>query len=73
MLDIYAMRPKHEREHRESQCTCFDILDRELRQIDIDESDTKPLVEISLFYSYRMQLDAIEDSTVTIQSLSSLS
>lgn len=49
------------------------IWDGELRRIDINESDTEPLVGMSLLYGYRMQLDAIEGGTVTIQSLSSLS
>jgi clan AA aspartic protease len=47
------------------------IWDGELRQIDINESDTEPLVGMSLLYGYRMQLDAIEGGTVTIQALSS--
>lgn len=51
----------------------FVIWDEELRRIDINESDTEPLVGMSLLYGYRMQLDAIEDGTVTIQALSSLS
>jgi len=49
------------------------IWDGEFRQIDINESDTAPLVGMSLLYGYRMQLDAIEGGTVTIQALSSLS
>jgi clan AA aspartic protease len=49
------------------------IWDGELRRIDINESDTEPLVGMSLLYGYRMQLDAIEGGTVTIQALSSLS
>jgi clan AA aspartic protease len=48
------------------------IWDGEFRQIDINESDTTPLVGMSLLYGYRMQLDAIEGGTVTIQALSSL-
>jgi clan AA aspartic protease len=51
----------------------FVIWDGELRQIDINESDTEPLVGMSLLYGYRMQLDAIEGGMVTIQALSSLS
>jgi clan AA aspartic protease len=49
------------------------IWDGELRRIDINESDAEPLVGMSLLYGYRMQLDAIEGGTVTIQALSSLS
>jgi clan AA aspartic protease len=49
------------------------IWDGTLRRIDINESDTEPLVGMSLLYGYRMQLDAIEGGTVTIQALSSLS
>jgi clan AA aspartic protease len=48
------------------------IWDGELQRIDINESDTEPLVGMSLLYGYRMQLDAIEGGTVTIQALSSL-
>jgi clan AA aspartic protease len=49
------------------------IWDGELRRIDINESDTEPLVGMSLLYGYRIQLDAIEGGMVTIQVLSSLS
>jgi clan AA aspartic protease len=49
------------------------IWDGELRRIDINESNTEPLVGMSLLYGYRMQLDAIEGGAVTIQALSSLS
>lgn len=49
------------------------IWDGELRQIDINASETAPLIGMSLLYGYRMQLDAIEGGIVTIQSLSSLS
>jgi clan AA aspartic protease len=49
------------------------IWDGELRQIDINEADTAPLVGMSLLYGYRMQLDAIEGGMVTVQALSSLS
>lgn len=48
------------------------IWDGTLRRIDINESDTELLVGMSLLYGYRMQLDAIEGGTVTIQALSSL-
>jgi clan AA aspartic protease len=51
----------------------FVVWDGELRRIDINESDTEPLVGMSLLYGYRMQLDAIEGGMVTIQALSSLS
>jgi predicted aspartyl protease len=49
------------------------IWDGELRRIDINESDTEPLVGMSLLYGYRMQLDAVEGGTFTIQALSNLS
>jgi predicted aspartyl protease len=48
------------------------IWDGELRRIDINESETEPLVGMSLLYGYRMQLDAVEGGKVTIQALSSL-
>jgi clan AA aspartic protease len=49
------------------------LWDGALRRIDINESDTEPLVGMSLLYGYRMQLDAIEGGTVIVQPLSSLS
>ncbi len=49
------------------------IWDGELRRIDINESDTEPLVGMGLLYGYRMQRDVSEGGTVTIQALSSLS
>jgi clan AA aspartic protease len=51
----------------------FILWDGELRRIDINESDTEPLVGMSLLYGYRMQLDAIEGGMVTIQALNGLS
>jgi clan AA aspartic protease len=47
--------------------------DGEYRQIDINASETAPLIGMGLLYGYRMQLDAIEGGIVTIQALSSLS
>jgi clan AA aspartic protease len=49
------------------------IWDGEYRYIDVNASETDPLVGMSLLYGYRIQLDAIEGGTVTIQALSSLS
>jgi clan AA aspartic protease len=46
--------------------------DGEFRRIDINASETTPLVGMSLLYGYRVQFDAIERGLVTIQSLSSL-
>ena len=51
----------------------FVIWDGEFKRIDINAAETVLLVGMSLLYGYRMQLDAIEDGTVTIQSLSSFS
>jgi clan AA aspartic protease len=51
----------------------FVLWDGALRRIDINESDTEPLVGMSLLYGYRMQLDAIEGGKVTLQALNSLS
>jgi hypothetical protein len=48
------------------------IWDGEFKEIDINASDAAPLVGMSLLYGYRIQLDAIEGGTVTIQLLSSL-
>jgi clan AA aspartic protease len=49
------------------------IWDGEYRYIDVNAAETDPLVGMSLLYGYRMQLDAIEGGTVTIQALNSLS
>ncbi len=51
---------------------CLVIWDGEVQRIDINESETAPLVGMSLLYGYRIQVDAIEYGTVTIQPLSSL-
>jgi clan AA aspartic protease len=48
------------------------IWDGEFREIDINASEATPLVGMSLLYGYRIQLDAIEGGTVTIQSLKGL-
>jgi clan AA aspartic protease len=44
--------------------------DGESRSVDINASETTPLVGMSLLYGDRVQFDAIEGGTVTIQSLS---
>ena len=51
----------------------FVIWDGAFRRIDINASETTPLIGMSLLYGYRVQLDTIEGGAVTIQSLSSLS
>ncbi|WP_416666295.1 clan AA aspartic protease [Egbenema bharatensis] len=48
------------------------IWDGEFRRIDINASETSPLVGMSLLYGYRVQFDAIEGGTVIIQLLTSL-
>jgi clan AA aspartic protease len=48
------------------------IWDGEFRKVDINASESTPLVGMSLLYGYRMQLDTIEGGIVTIQALSSL-
>lgn len=48
------------------------IWDGELQRIDVNASEAAPLVGMSLLYGYRIQLDAIEGGSVTIQSLSNL-
>jgi predicted aspartyl protease len=40
--------------------------------IDVNASEAAPLVGMSLLYGYRIQLDAIEGGTVTIQPLNGL-
>jgi clan AA aspartic protease len=47
--------------------------DGEFRQIDINASETTPLLGMSLLYGYRIQLDAVEGGIITVQALSSLS
>jgi clan AA aspartic protease len=48
------------------------IWDGEFREVDVNASEASPLVGMSLLYGYRIQLDAIEGGSVTIQSLSNL-
>jgi clan AA aspartic protease len=48
------------------------IWNGELQRIDVNASEAAPLVGMSLLYGYRIQLDAIEGGTVTIQSLNGL-
>lgn len=47
--------------------------DGKLQQIDINASETAPLLGMSLLYGYRMQIDTVEGGIVTIQLLDSLS
>jgi clan AA aspartic protease len=47
----------------------FVIWDGEFRQIDINASETTPLVGMSLLYGYRVRFDAIEGGEVNIQAL----
>ena len=51
----------------------FVIWDGEFKRIDINAAETLPLMGMNLLYGYRMQLDAIANGKVTIQSLRSLS
>ena len=51
----------------------FVIWDGAFRRIDINASETAPLVGMSLLYGYRVQFDTIEGGTITIQSLSTQS
>lgn len=45
------------------------IWDGQYREIDIAESETEPLIGMSLLYGYRLQVDAIEGGIVKIESL----
>lgn len=47
--------------------------DGEFRPIDINASETQPLIGMSLLYGYRIQIDAIEQGIVIVQLLSSSS
>lgn len=45
------------------------IWDGQYRTIDIAESETEPLIGMSLLYGYRLQIDAIEGGTVKVDAL----
>jgi len=45
------------------------IWDGKVQRIDINASETAPLIGMSLLYGYRVQFDAIEGGIVTIQAL----
>jgi len=45
------------------------IWDGKYRDIYIAESETEPLLGMSLLYGYRLQVDTIEGGTVTIEEL----
>ncbi len=50
----------------------FVIWDGEFKRIDINAAETIPLIGMSLLHGYRIQLDAIVNGRVTIQSLRDL-
>jgi clan AA aspartic protease len=45
------------------------IWDGQYRKIDLAESDTEPLLGMSLLYGYRLQVDTIEGGSVKIEAL----
>lgn len=45
------------------------IWDGEYRNIPVNEAETDPLVGMSLFYGYDLQMQVVEGGTVKIQSL----
>jgi predicted aspartyl protease len=45
------------------------IWDRQYRMIDIAESETEPLLEMSMLYGYRLQIDTVEGGIVKIETL----
>jgi hypothetical protein len=47
----------------------FIIWDGTLQQIDINASESTPLVGMAMLYGYRVQFDAIEGGTAIIQTL----
>ena len=47
------------------------IWDGQYREIYVAESETEPLLGMSLLYGYRLQVDAIEGGGVKIEALSS--
>lgn len=49
--------------------TAMVIWDGQYREIYIAESETEPLIGMSLLYRYRLQVDTIEGGRVTIEEL----
>jgi clan AA aspartic protease len=55
--------------------TLFDIYsariiwDEQLREIDIAESETEPLIGMGLLYGYKLQIEVIERGIVTITAI----
>lgn len=47
----------------------FIIWDGVLQQIDINASESTPLVGMAMLYGYRVQFDAIEGGTAMIQAI----
>jgi clan AA aspartic protease len=47
------------------------IWDGQLREIDIAESETEPLIGMGLLYGYRLQIDIIGGEKVMVKELSS--
>ena len=45
------------------------IWDGQYRKIDVAESETEPLIGMSLLYGYRLQIDAIEGGAVKLHTL----
>ncbi|MGB3291424.1 MAG: clan AA aspartic protease [Phormidesmis sp.] len=45
------------------------IWDGQYREIDIAESETEPLIGMSLLYGYRLQIDAIGGGVVKVEAL----
>jgi clan AA aspartic protease len=45
------------------------IWDGVYRDVDVAESETEPLIGMSMLYGYRLQVDAIEGGVVKIESL----
>ena len=45
------------------------IWDGQYREIYIAESETEPLLGMSLLYGYRLQVDTIEGGSVKVESL----
>lgn len=45
------------------------IWDGEIKVIDVAESETEPLIGMSLLYGFKLEIEAIENGIVTIKSL----
>lgn len=48
------------------------IWDGKLKTIDVAASETEPLIGMSLLYGFKLEIEAVENGTVSIKSLTKL-